>query len=44
MPMGVLPLTSRIPCGQDGDGDVAWKLVRDILAEKNPPGQATCSM
>ena len=38
-----MPLTSKIPCGQDNDGDAAWKLVRDILAEKNPPDQVTVS-
>ena len=40
---GILPLNSKIPCGQDGDCDAAWKSVRDILAEKHPPGQAAAS-
>ena len=40
---GILPLNSKIPCGQDGDGDAAWKSVRDILAEKHPPGRAAVS-
>ena len=39
----ILPLYSKIPCGQDGYGDTAWKSVRDILAEKHPPGQAAVS-
>ena len=39
----ILPLYSKIPCGQDGYGDAAWKSVRDILAEKHPPGQAAVS-
>ena len=33
----ILPLNFRIPCGQDGSGDTAWKSVRDLLAEKHPP-------
>ena len=40
---GVLPLDSKIPCGQDSDVDVIRKSVRDILAEKHPPGQAAVS-
>ena len=40
---GILPLNSKIPCGQDGKVDAVCKSVRDILAEKNPPGQATVS-
>ena len=40
---GILPLNSKIPCRQDGDGDAAWKSVRDILAEKHPPGRAAVS-
>ena len=39
----ILPLYSKIPCGQDGYGGAAWKSVRDILAEKHPPGQDTVS-
>ena len=35
---GVLPLNSKVPCGQDGDGSTLWKSVKDILAEKHPPG------
>ena len=35
-----MPLNSKIPCGQDGDSDTAWKSVRDVLVEKHPPGQA----
>ena len=38
-----MPLNSKIRCGQDGDGDAAWKSVRDILAEKHPPGQPAVS-
>ena len=33
---GILLLNSKIPCGQDGDGDAACKSVRDILNEKHP--------
>ena len=40
---GILPLNSIIPCRQDGDGDAAWKSVRDILAEKHPLGWAVVS-
>ena len=40
---GTLPLSPKIPYGQDGDGDTAWKSVRDILAEKHSPGQAAAS-
>ena len=40
---GILPLNSKIPCGQDGEVDAVWKLVRDILAEKHPPGWAAVS-
>ena len=38
---GIMPLNSKIPCGQDGDSDTVWKSVRDVLVEKHPPGQAT---
>ena len=40
---GVLPLNSKILCGQDGDVDAVQKSVRDILAEKHPPGWAAVS-
>ena len=40
---GILPLNSKIPCGQDGDGDTAWKSVRDTLTEKHPSGKAAGS-
>ena len=40
---GIMSLNSKIPCGQDGDGDAVRKSVRDILAEKHPPGQAAVS-
>ena len=36
----ILPLNSKIPCGQDDGSDTGWKSVRDILTEKHPPGQA----
>ena len=37
---GVLSLNFKIPCGHGGNGDTAWKSVRDILAEKHPPACA----
>ena len=40
---GTLPLSPKTPCEQDGDGDAAWKSVRDILTEKRSPGQAVVS-
>ena len=40
---GILPLNSKVPCEQDGDGNAVRKSVRDILAEKHPPGQVTVS-
>ena len=40
---GILPFNSIIPCGQDGNGDVVQKSVRDILAKKHPPGRAVVS-
>ena len=34
---GILPLNSKIPCGQNGNGDTVWKsVIRNILAEKHP--------
>ena len=29
----ILPLNSKIPCGQDSEVDAVWNPVRDILAE-----------
>ena len=40
---GVLPLYSKILCGQDGAVDAVRKSVRDILAEKHPSGRAAVS-
>ena len=37
---GIMPLNSKIPCGQDGDSDTVWKSVRGVLVEKHPSGQA----
>ena len=37
---GIMPLNSKIPCGQDGDSDTVWKSVSNVLVEKHPPGQA----
>ena len=39
---GVLPLNSKIPCGQNGV-DAVRKSVREILVEKHPPGRAAVS-
>ena len=38
-----MTLNSKIPCGQDGEVDAVRKSVRDILAEKHPPGWAAVS-
>ena len=36
----ILLLNYKIPCGQNCNGDTAWKSVRDILAENHPPACA----
>ena len=40
---GVLSLDSQISCGVDSSGGTLSKSVRDVLAEKHPPGRVAAA-
>ena len=39
----ILSLDSQIPCGVDSSGGTLSKSVRDVLAEKHPPGRVAAA-